>query len=511
MLALLAIVRLPGLFSRAIWYDEAITLLEMAGHASPSWPADEPKPAYVAKKQFEGLPTLSKITDQLIKTDIHPPVYYWCLSMWRQCFGSSLEAARSFSLICSLGTILIFYLLLREGQIRYPLIPAFIFGLSTSSVHYAHEARSYSLALFFITSGAFFAFLADRISDRDKNCAGLYSLFMAIFCGLAFGTHYLALFPVAGILLWHLFNQWSKSTFLAIVPIILAGVIALIAIFPLLSQIGQRPHQFTSFPGFYHTASMLILMNMHVFYSSMVGLSAFSWFWVCLVPILIGVSTAQLLKSWSTCNRKFIWLILLLAITPTFGLLLLDISFNKNLALCRYLVFSAPAISVVLSYGIINLISSKKRIGVLLLGTLLVFQLTGINWGKESVPIYEGSNMRSIAKAIKKFSSSSHLVVIGAGYGRGHPGTVIYELDPETKILLLNKNTHMKDLIDQVVNYEDVWLIRDHYANRIAVDIDKKFLNSLKKRSVYKSILSKTYVTFMSKTKKEIKVEIKDF
>lgn len=511
MLALLTVVRLPGLFSRAIWYDEAITLLETAGHGGPSWPTNEPRPAYVAKKQFEGLPSLSKITDQLIRTDIHPPVYYWCLSMWRQWFGFSLETARSFSLICSLGTVLVFYLLLRVGQIRYPLIPAFIFGLSTSSIHYAHEARSYSLALFFIILGAFFTSLADSISNRNRDRAFLYSLFMAIFCGLAFGTHYLALFPVVGILLWHLFNQWSKSTFLATVPIILAGFIALLGIIPLLLQIDQRPHQFAGFPGFYQVFSALILMNILVFYSPMITSSALLRFSSCLISVLMGISSAQLLKSWPNCNRKFLLLMLLFATTPTFGLLLLDVSFNKNLHSYRYLIFATPAITVVLSYGIVNLIFSKRRIGVFLLGTLLVFQLTGINWGKENTPIYEGSNMRSIAKAIKKFSSSSHLVVIGAGYGRGHPGTVIYELDPATMLIILNKNTDMNNLLNQVVNYEDVWLIRDRYANNIAADIENKFLECLKERSDYKPILSKRYVVFMSKIKKEIKAEIEDF
>ena len=35
LLVVLAAVRLPGLFSRAIWYDEAITLLGTAGHGAP--------------------------------------------------------------------------------------------------------------------------------------------------------------------------------------------------------------------------------------------------------------------------------------------------------------------------------------------------------------------------------------------------------------------------------------------------------------------------------------------
>ena len=32
-------VRVPGAYSRSIWYDESITLLETAGNAAPTWPA----------------------------------------------------------------------------------------------------------------------------------------------------------------------------------------------------------------------------------------------------------------------------------------------------------------------------------------------------------------------------------------------------------------------------------------------------------------------------------------
>src|SRR5262249_10951495 len=101
-------VRLPGLFSRAIWEDESVTLLETAGHAVPTWPP-EPAPARFAKSQFQGRSTLTQITRDLKFHDSHPPLYYWSVLLWQRCWGSSLNATRAFSLVCSFATILVLY------------------------------------------------------------------------------------------------------------------------------------------------------------------------------------------------------------------------------------------------------------------------------------------------------------------------------------------------------------------------------------------------------------------
>ena len=76
-------VRLPGVFNRAIWYDEAITLLETAGNAVPTWSA-LPTPAASQKKLMVGSPSLGEVATGLRETDVHPPVYYGLLSIWRQ-------------------------------------------------------------------------------------------------------------------------------------------------------------------------------------------------------------------------------------------------------------------------------------------------------------------------------------------------------------------------------------------------------------------------------------------
>ncbi len=62
-------VRIPGVFTRAIWYDEAITLLETAGQAAPNW-SEAPVQASTQKAFMVGSPTLSEVAQGLRETDV---------------------------------------------------------------------------------------------------------------------------------------------------------------------------------------------------------------------------------------------------------------------------------------------------------------------------------------------------------------------------------------------------------------------------------------------------------
>jgi hypothetical protein len=158
LLVLAAGTFLPGLLSRAITYDEAITLLETAGNVFTGWPTS-PQPAGELKPKLYGNPSLSQITLQLRQTDVHPPLYYWTLSFWRQAFGPSLEAARALSLVCSVAVVGLLYSFCVVGGVRHPVIPSLTFALTAASIDQAQQARSYSMALLLLWSMALVALM----------------------------------------------------------------------------------------------------------------------------------------------------------------------------------------------------------------------------------------------------------------------------------------------------------------------------------------------------------------
>lgn len=321
VLSLLIAVRLPGLLNRSIWYDEAITLLETAGNASPwqKWPRT-PTPASIPKSLFEGTPTLTKIAKDLRDTDVHPPFYYWLLSLWRRWVGFSLETSRLFSLICSIGTILALYLLLRAGKIELPLIPTLIYGMSSGAVFSSNAVRAYSLASLLIVMGALFAYLASEAIDQNKNRLAIaHSMGMALCCGIVFQTNYLGLFPSCIILLWFVVNVWSASKLVATAFPLIAISIWFSWFSAFLKQLGARPDQATGFIGIFPEIVKIIKMNVFVLWTPIFANRSLKLVFIGILIFLTGTSINYLLRNWSKINQKLFFLLVGLAIAPSEG------------------------------------------------------------------------------------------------------------------------------------------------------------------------------------------------
>ena len=478
LLIISAGVRFPGLVSRAIWYDESITLLETAGNAQPSWP-QKPEPAKITKNQFTGTPSLNEIATGLYETDVHPPVYYWLLSFWRRWLGFSLEIARIFSLVCSIGAILVLYILLRVGKIEHPLVPALVFAISSGAVFAGHEARAYALTTLLIMLSALFAYLAcDTNESRFRRV--VYFTAMSLCGGIAFQTNYLALFPVLIILVWFLINFWSVSRYIAILAPLATVSIWLIGFRNFLTQLGSRPHQASGFPGMFPEIITIVKANLRV-----IGYGRhreLRLIFITILFLLLLASAIYIIRNWSKMNRKLLLLFMGLALAPSVGIFLLDLLFNKYLAdTSRYFIFAGPALAVILTYGI-----TKYRVTKFLLIILLGLQLVVVNWGLEKSPGWPGSNLRSLAGTIENYSSQSQIVVIGAGFGRGHVGSVIYELDPEVVIIVLDNDSNLEETQSDIQRYDDVWIVPS-VDNRTA-SIENEMLTRLQESGYYTNI-----------------------
>ncbi len=475
LLTVSAAVRLPGLVSRAIWYDESITLLETAGNANPTWP-QEPAPAELAKKQFKGTPSLSEIAGDLYRTDVHPPVYFWLLSFWRRWLGYSIETARVFSLVCSIGAVLMLYLLLQIGQIEHPIIPSLSFAVSSGAVFAGQEARAYALTSLLVVAAAFFAYLAYGAND-DRAHFIIYSISMALCSGIAFLANYLAIFPVLVILLWFLINVWSASRLRAMLAPMAALSICLMGIPALLAQLGARPDQKSGFIGIFPEVVALTKSTASVIWSG-TGQELRLIFAVLLL-LLIGTSTIYVVHHWSETNRKLCLLFVGLACAPAAGIFLLDMLSGKHLAdTQQYFLFAGPAFAVILTYGITTHPITKS-----LLIILIGLQLVVLNWGLESSPGWPGSNLRSLANTIKDDSSQSHIVVIGAGFGRGHVGSVIYELDPEAVIVVLDNNGDLEKLQSSIQSYDDIWIVPS--VDNATASVENELLSCLQESGLH--------------------------
>ena len=205
------IVRLLGITSRPIWYDEAFAIFFA-----------EKGPAAMLKGTLA--PDLSGAA-----ADIHPLAYYTMLWGWMKVFGESLVSVRMLSILFGLGGVLVAYLLLRAmfNHPRLAGLGALSVALSPFQVHYSQEIRMYSL-LALALAGATFA-LWQGLNTSQRR----WWLLFALCAALAEYTQNLAAFYLVPLALTPvLMRRWDKVKLTAF-----AGAGALLLYLPWLLQL----------------------------------------------------------------------------------------------------------------------------------------------------------------------------------------------------------------------------------------------------------------------------------
>ncbi|MEK7597176.1 MAG: glycosyltransferase family 39 protein [Patescibacteria group bacterium] len=169
--------------NQSLWLDEAVT-------------------ANVVKNF-----NLTQIINKFSPTDFHPPLYYLFMKLWTNFFGYSEIALRMPSVLLSLMTGYIVYLI---GGVW----AAAFFLFNPLIVYYSQEARMYIMATFFLTTALYYFLrsvkLDSRLRGNDKN-----SLFFGLFISLAFLTFYGSIFFIAAMFLYLLFIKQYKVFFVS--------------------------------------------------------------------------------------------------------------------------------------------------------------------------------------------------------------------------------------------------------------------------------------------------------
>lgn len=324
-------------------YDEAYSIFLTAGNPRPAWPGHTFHPADV-RHFFAGASTFGAIARNLRGGDVHPPLYFWILNLWRHVFGSSWFIARLLSVFFSLGTVAT---LAQAAKIaRVPVIPAILIALLAYAFGYTSTvARDFALAQLLNTIGLTLA-LASRKTDDWRLAAAT---------GLAFGAasfaNYLAIFTPLAILFW--MATPSLQPLLRRIPMThrasnaAAGVflLALLAFLPLdwyffSGQQASRHGQFQPF----HPLPALALIAKDSGAAIFGGLPVYAG--PFMMPVALGLFVFFLICLASAAKPA---LFTLTALATPAGLFLLGLSFNNTPIEIRYLAFSIPSIALILA------------------------------------------------------------------------------------------------------------------------------------------------------------------
>jgi len=194
------LIRLIAL-NQSLWLDEAIT-------------------ANVVKNFG-----FTQIVSKFSPTDFHPPLYYLFMKVWTNVFGYSEIALRMPSVLFSLLTGYVVYLI---GGVW----AAMFFLFNPLIVYYSQEARMYMMTTFLLTVSLYY--LTKMLQNQKSKIKSqkLDVLFFSISISLAFLTFYGSVFLIVAMLLYLLFKKQYKSFFVSC----LLFLVSFVLISPLLYQ-----------------------------------------------------------------------------------------------------------------------------------------------------------------------------------------------------------------------------------------------------------------------------------
>jgi hypothetical protein len=364
-LILAAVILIAIAHRRPPEYDEAYSIFLTAGDPRPAWPT-QPFHSSDVRHFFFGPTTFSAIAQNLRTGDVHPPLYFWCLNLWRHIFGPSWFTARLLSVVLSLATLATLSQAARIAGI--PVIPTLLITLLAYAFPYTSIlARNFALAQLLNTLALTLALASLKTGDRRLTAAsGL------VFSAATF-TNYLSIFTPLAILLWLITRHFGKSrhsearsgeaihlsgqnpppkptVWLSKNPVIPAHAelffgAGLLTFLPLdanffLAQHASRHGQFPSF----HLLPALVLIAKDIGAAIFGGLPLYAGDYAAPVA---GTLFLLFVICLNTAAKPALFILTALA-TPI-GLFLLGLAFNNTPIEIRYLAFSIPSLALILA------------------------------------------------------------------------------------------------------------------------------------------------------------------
>lgn len=198
-------VRLLGIASRPVWYDEAFSIL-------------------FSEKGLSAMLYGTLAPTGIGSADIHPLGYYTVLWLWMKAFGQSLVAIRLLSILPGLISVLLIYLIGLEilTDRRTASLGALFAALAPFQAHYSQEIRMYSLMTMLVLLATYSYFRGARSDGWG------WWIVLSISAALAQYTHHLAAFYLIALALLPVLQKNWKAFY----KLALAGAGALILYAP---------------------------------------------------------------------------------------------------------------------------------------------------------------------------------------------------------------------------------------------------------------------------------------
>ena len=434
---------------RSAEYDEQYTMFLTAGVARPAWP-NSPFEAGDVRVLQTGHGSLIGIARDLRGTDVHPPLYFWSVALWRRLIGEGLFGARLFSVLCGLMA------LAAVGVIacRTGVPPALAMLLTLGCYGFAYTAaiaRGFALAQALTLWG-----VAMGLSGRRKWAGTLL--------GTATFANYLAVFvalvtspAVAGgvelrstgdegdrevrRVVWRPDHphprRWRALTSPALAGEVFFGLFLLADLWFFLAQRNSRTGQFPPF----HVLAALPRLARYAAANLFGGLPLYLP--AAAQPVAAGVfgllalaAAALIAARWrhiasgAAARRR----LLSGALAPPAGLLVLGAMFHNTPIELRYLAFAMPFVALLLAGALGSFPAIARRVAIALLTTIQVASLAGLMTGSETM-----QPARATAAAAARVAAGGIVLLPRGNDGVGIVGAFAIESPPTQRLQIVSR------------------------------------------------------------------------
>ena len=451
LVLLLAAAVLAGAAAlRGFEYDEAYSIFVTSAAPRPAWPVI-PFSAGSVRSAYQADASLSAVARALRQTDVHPPLYFWALALWRRAVGSSLFAARMLSVLFGLGALAAIAGIAR--LVRIPAAPAMLLSLGCYGFAYTSAvARGFALAQLLTLCGVLLALIAAR-----RGVAWI-ALAAGVLLGAASFANYLASFVAAAVLLWLLLVRpaaWRCW---------LAGAGGFVLFLPgdlwfFLAQRGTRTGQFPLFewlPGLARLARCAagaVLGGLPLYVPSALQPAV-----AATLALVLAALVAIVAWRWRGIGWPGSRLLLgLCAGAPPVGLILLGLVFDTTPIELRYLAFATPFVGLLVAGALDSL---PGRLGWSLGGGLTGLQalaLAGLLMRPETM-----QPARATAAAAATLAGPLALVVLPRGNdGVGVPGPFVAEAPDGMRVLLVGRDASLDRIAALAAGFPRVVLAQE--------------------------------------------------
>ena len=418
--------------------------------------------------------------------DVHPPLYYWALKIWRMLFGSSELALRSLSLFFLAATIVVVYVLVRRTFTRSAAITSMtLLVLSPMLCRYGVEARMYTMELFIIVAAT--AALLAAVRTKSRKAWMVYGVLI----GLGMLTHYLSAMVWAAQGLWLLAQYRQKTIKTSLAQVLKAGygraLLAALAVSLLWLPFMAWQVINIQGGGFWIGAVSLNTLPNYVSnaytYINSVDLQGWK-----LLLLLAAVSSGGYVvyhthRALGEVKKQAYSLLLWTALLPPLLLFLASTPPLRSSFVDRYLIASIALWFVVVGIALARYTSTRslRKLGILFLALNTVVLVGGIlqvfsvgNFNKDSNSIH---TMRSAMQLINASATGTEPVLADmswryyeASYYEQLPHRVYFRSEDTTKIgayeMLRSETTNkILDMNAFAAEHPTVWFITAQARN----------------------------------------------